>query len=303
MDIKPRNPKQNRKDWLDWLSDDLPTQKVREELRSFRVKQANTYKSRVQQPIHNAAKTVNLARSDGKTLVINLSMPKFKVPKLNFIKAGTNGYQLDLQINDTRNLIIGAGVVLLLVTGVSHLFSQDSTVTETSKPIVSSSVVPGTATVSSQSTSVLGESKTAQPSTASKNSSSSSSSSKLKPSFLPAVPSNKPELANSIPVRTAYDSSRGVYTFMDTFKGAPLTVNEQSLSGESASYQSSVKQNADKFGATQALTLAGGTAYVGVDKDTKFQIIVFSVRNVLVVVNSIAQHNASDWTPYLNSFY
>jgi hypothetical protein len=303
MDFKPSTPKQNRKDWLDWLSDDLPSQKVKEELRSFRVKQANAYRSRTQKPIHSSDKVVNQPAPNGKSLVVNLSIPKVKIPKLNFVKANADGYQLDLQINDTRNLIIGACVALLLIMGVSHLFSRHSAGIETSKPVISSGAVPTAAPVSSPSTSVLGESKTAQPSTAAKSSNSASASNKPKPSFLPAVPSNKPELANSIPVRTAYDSTRGVYTFMDTFKDAPLTVNEQSISGESTSPQTAVKQNADKFGAAQPLNLAGGTAYTGVDKDTKFQIIVFSVRNVLVVVNSISQHNASDWTSYLNSFY
>jgi hypothetical protein len=308
MDFKqPHNSQRRRSDWFDWwLADEAPAPAAREEIRRFRVKQANTYKRRGPSAEQTANHAATQPNSDGKSLVINLSIPKIKLPKLNYIKITTKNNQINLKINDPKALavVVCSAALALLVLG--HLFSHHSPAGTTSNPEIAaaSSAAPTTTSLSGA------QSTTAQaPQTAGSSSSAKTSAKKLpaggsSPDFTPAVPVTKPDLANSPPVRSAYDASRGVYTVMDTFKGAPVTINEQKLaSSDPKSAQDAVKQNADQISAKDPVTLANGsTAYMITDSKTGSQTIIFAVRNVLIYVNSLASHTNSDWRDYLNLF-
>jgi hypothetical protein len=90
---------------------------------------------------------------------------------------------------------------------------------------------------------------------------------------------------------------------MDSFRGAPLTINEQALpSLQPEANQAAVKENAAQVGIAQPISLPASTAYMVTDSKTNIQTVIFYVRNVLVYVNSLVQHSADDWKGYISLF-
>jgi hypothetical protein len=119
-----QHPKRN--DWFDWwLSDEQPGPKAQQQIRHFRVKQANSYRKR-NVPTPKPPQVAPAADSDGKSLVINLSIPKIKPPKFDFIKVKNGKYQLDLKLTSLRTLAVIICGVILASVAFSHLFSRSS---------------------------------------------------------------------------------------------------------------------------------------------------------------------------------
>jgi hypothetical protein len=307
MDFKhPHNSQKKRSDWFDWwLSDEAPAPAAREEIRRFRVKQANTYKRRAPSAKQASRNAAAQPQSDGKNLVINLTMPKIRLPKFDFIKISTKNNQLNLKVTNPRALAITACTAVLAVVVLAHVFghhapSAASGNTEIAKASLGT---PGTASLSGAQASNA-QSPQAASTSAGKATAAKTAASGSKPKFTPVVPVTKPDLANSPFARSAYDDSSGIYTVMDTFKGAPVTINEQDLgSSDAKANQEAVKQNADQIKADQPITLGNGaTAYVATNDQNHNQTAVLAVGKILIYVNSIATHSNSDWRDYLNLF-
>jgi hypothetical protein len=296
-----QHPKRN--DWFDWwLSDEQPGPKAQQQIRHFRVKQANSYRKR-NVPTPKPPQVAPAADSDGKSLVINLSIPKIKPPKFDFIKVKNGKYQLDLKLTSLRTLAVIICGVILASVAFSHLFSRSSAPASTT-----GSEAAQAASNSNSLPKISGETQTAagqnlQSGFSANSSNKATAPGGASPTFTPAVPITESELIKPTPIRTAYDPSRKVYTIMDSFRGAPLTINEQALpSLQPEANQAAVKENAAQVGIAQPISLPASTAYMVTDSKTNIQTVIFYVRNVLVYVNSLVQHSADDWKGYISLF-
>jgi hypothetical protein len=126
-------------------------------------------------------------------------------------------------------------------------------------------------------------------------------SANAQPSFKPAVPSNKPQLSSTGKKDTAYDSTRGVYSYSDALLGTSLTVSEQALPSNFKSADEAVASIAAQMGAKDKMYFNGGTAYMATDSKSNSQNIVASVNGLLILINSPFKHRTLDWEIYLNS--
>jgi hypothetical protein len=292
----PYNFRKKRSDWFDWwMADESPAPVAREEIRRARVARANTYNRRTPPP-RPLVKPAEVKSADGKSLVINLTMPNIKVD--------TGKNQINLKINDPRALVITACSLIIISVVLTRVFTHHSSSIVTSPEITTAAKTMPTVSNVSGAQTVKAQAPQAADASTAKASTAKAATTGSKPKFTPVVPVIKPELANSPFARSAYDDSRGVYTVMDTFKGAPVTINEQTLpSSDTNANQQAVKQNADQIKASQIVTLRNNfTAYVATNSQNHNQTAVFAVKNVLIYINSITTHSSDDWRDYLNLF-
>jgi hypothetical protein len=120
------------------------------------------------------------------------------------------------------------------------------------------------------------------------------------PSFKPAVPKDRPELANAANnSKAAFDGNRDVYSFQDTLLGTTLIVSEQPLPAKFSSAEQAVSQIAGAMGAKEPIP--GRNALMKTEAKNGSQTIVTSVKGLLVFIQSPFRHSAEDWKNYLGT--
>jgi hypothetical protein len=290
-----KTDKNSRRDYWDWwLSDEQPSAAAREEIRRQRVKAANTYRAR---GLNNQSAQPAAAAdyNEINSVIINL-----RVPSLDELKASKTGQVVSKYLPGRRAkaavLAVAVLICLLLFRGgpaVSPKTQSGAGV----KPAASAYPLTAKDSPLSKADSQIAGSQ-AQPVGGGSVLSQSAKSSRL--SFKPVVPKAKPELAQSAFGQTAYDHSTGVYTFIDTYMGKPLTVNETSVTSNYKSDADAAIQNATQNNASTPLSYSEGTAYVQ-SPSSGSQSVILAFRGVLVFINSPVSHSQSEWADYINS--
>lgn len=122
-----------------------------------------------------------------------------------------------------------------------------------------------------------------------------------KPSFSPLAPQDKPQLADPSKVGHTYDQAKSVYSYTDLVVGVPITVSQQPLPSGEGSAQSKIDNIATKLGAEQQIPTNSGTAYLQIDTKNNVHVVVFTKKDVLVLIRGTYPLPADAWAEYINS--
>ena len=133
--------------------------------------------------------------------------------------------------------------------------------------------------------------------------STTTSSPSTKASFTPVAPATKPQLGQYAFAQTSYDSSTGIYTYIDTLDGKPFSVSQQAIPSSYTTQQAAVDQVAASINAKQTISVPAGTGYMYVNPQNGQQTIVFALFGVFLSINSNFTHSTSDWQSYINSLH
>jgi hypothetical protein len=284
-----KNQKQN-KDWLDWwLSDEPPPPEVESQLKS------PTYVPLPEELLPRQ----ELPPEPGSTnITVNVNVPKLKKEHLEKLKnrlrqrdvarAATFVFGMMLLGLATHSFIFKSPLPAVAKNTGSHQVLAEST-QNTDAPTESTSLTPSV------------DSTAAAPSQAATEPTTTTDSSKA--SFTPVAPVSEPELGQYAFAKTSYDSSSGIYTYMDTVDGTTISVSEQQVPSNYSSPQAAVSQTATSIGATQTFTVDSGTAYIYTNPTNGQQTVVFSLFNILISINSELARTASQWQAYINALH
>jgi hypothetical protein len=121
------------------------------------------------------------------------------------------------------------------------------------------------------------------------------------PSFTPAAPKNKPQLGAIGDSQTAYDGSRDSFSFIDSLNGNQLTVSQQPLPGGSGTPQQAVTKVASQIGAAHQIVFDNGVAYLDNNPKSNSQTVIFSVKGLLIFINSPFNHPDDAYKAYIES--
>lgn len=119
------------------------------------------------------------------------------------------------------------------------------------------------------------------------------------PTFTPVAPSEKSQLASASSAGTGFDGTRDVYSYNDTLSGTGITVSQQPLPTGAASPQAAIDKVAKSIGATTPVSVPNGTKGYLADSHSGNQVVVFTVHNLLVFIQSPFTHTASDYQIYI----
>jgi hypothetical protein len=122
-----------------------------------------------------------------------------------------------------------------------------------------------------------------------------------KPSFAPIAPSTKPSLAEVGNQGTSFDGTRDSYSYSDTIENVPLIVSQQPLPSKFSNAAKAVSTAAQAIGARQTITTKSTVAYMATSSKTTNQSLVFSLKGLLIFIQSDFPHSADDWKNYINS--
>jgi len=248
-------------DWLDWLSDNPPSAAAREELRRKRVADANRYRPRTAPRRPTESNDAPESPNAPPNVTININLPKVKLPAVKLPA-------LPKPRLPSRKLLI-IGLMIALVAGGAGWWGINR--------------LQG----SSKSSSDAG-SAAVQPVRAS-------------PSFKPIAPKDKPQLANFEPKVTYYDGRHDTYSFTDLLPGGHITVSEQPLPAKLGPLPQALASVAAQVGAKEQLVTDHGPAYMNTNPKSGSQIIVFTLNNLLIFINSPYGHNSGAWKDYINN--
>jgi hypothetical protein len=122
------------------------------------------------------------------------------------------------------------------------------------------------------------------------------------PSFVPLVPKDKPQLGDysSKNKSIAYDGNRDTYSFIDILDANNLTVSEQPLPTGMGTTSQTIATIARQIGAKDPILLKNDTAYIKSVKNGG-QTIVFSMKDLLVFINSPFDHPDEAYKAYIES--
>lgn len=119
---------------------------------------------------------------------------------------------------------------------------------------------------------------------------------KTKPEFEPVTSGAAAE-----PAKSAYDSTKGVYSFADKVAGKDVIVSQQPVPEQFKSAFDAVNDIAESLKAGQSTAINGGTAYIATDEQAGAQTVVFSKNNLLIFIQSPFKHSQAQWQAYINS--
>jgi hypothetical protein len=121
-----------------------------------------------------------------------------------------------------------------------------------------------------------------------------------KPNFTPLVPSNQPNFS-SVGQEAAFDATKDVYSYQDSLDGTQFTLSQQPVPANFSSAKDAVQSVAKSLSASTALITKTGTAYLATDSQSNSQIIVYTVDDLLIFIQSPFTHPGSDWVNFLNT--
>ncbi|HVO86558.1 MAG TPA: hypothetical protein VMT23_02385 [Candidatus Binatia bacterium] len=261
---KSSGTNQYYKDWFDWWLDDVQPS----EADKLQLQQVHSQHLAAAKPIEQAADDYQ-----PKYLTLNLSLPK---PSLsNLSKSNFNSLNLQKLVSSKFGKAALAVCASLLIISVGYGLVGRHGVGVVAPPETAASKALATAGGSAISVS------------------------RTYASFKPVAPIGKPQLANYAAGQTTYDGLHDMYTYDDTFQGAPLTVSQHAVTSQYTSATDAVTKIAAQIGATNKIQLTNGTAYLKTDPVSNAQDIILSVRGILLYVDSKTSHSPADWQVYL----
>lgn len=115
----------------------------------------------------------------------------------------------------------------------------------------------------------------------------------------------KPDFEYSLPKGDAqevrYNSERKVVSFVDSIGGVEITVSQQPLpEGFKDSVQDKVRKLAEDFSATEVLSTANPTAFLGTSAKGP-QTVIFAKKDLLVFIQSAKKIDNHDWAEYITN--
>jgi hypothetical protein len=124
------------------------------------------------------------------------------------------------------------------------------------------------------------------------------------PTFDTLAPESKPQLGEGADSQnTAYDGTRGLYSYKDTLMGFPIIVSQQTLPDDVKKDPKKLETVAKSMGGTlSSFETAFGKAYMTTsDKKGEGQRGVFIYRDVMVFVQSYRNFDDDTWKFYIES--
>lgn len=304
----------NKQAWLDWLADDPPAPEAGAELRQRFKQQANSYQPRnraaapgpqtqhqttvaAPQPVPQAPAVPNTAPAAHQahmapvpaapaTVSIQIHIPaihteRFKrgIAKIKrsiaqlraWIVQGWEWLLGQFATNRKRTISIAAGVVVVLVLLIVP-------------PLFNFGSKPKQGSASGGSAGGVAKPK--------------------KPNYDVVHPSTKPQLANPDGVHAAYDSKRESYSFRDYIGQNGFIVSQQPVPAkfqDGAAAVSAIAPTLNQDVKPEALKTLFGTAYVSTNPKYGSQSVVFSIRNLLLFIQSAHAFTDEEWTNYINA--
>lgn len=123
-------------------------------------------------------------------------------------------------------------------------------------------------------------------------------SSQSKPAYAPL----EPDTSSGTVSGAQYDSKRQLYKYNDTYKGASLTISQQTLPDALREDKSKLKDIAKaSIGATEKFDTVHGDVYITTDDSTGMQRMVVAHRQLLVFIQSSKTLSNSDWVTYIQA--
>ncbi len=251
------------KEWLDWLEDSPPSPSLREKMRSRAVERASRPVRGGSRP--HAATSVPKPSSGtpdpgAKIVAIHIALPSIKAIKRRLHAVRA---KLGSVIGKHRKAYItGFCAVVILAVGAG---SYASLAGSGSDPVNDPDVL-------SQNT--------------------------QKPAFEYSLPGGE-ETALEGEVR--YDPNRKVVNFKDSIGGVTIIISQQPLpEGFSDDTTEKVRKLAEGFSATEALTTASPTAYLGTSVEGP-QTVIFAKNDLLVFIRSDKAIDKRDWAQYVTN--
>lgn len=120
------------------------------------------------------------------------------------------------------------------------------------------------------------------------------------PTYTPVVPETKSELASTKTAGTGFDGTRDTYSYQDSISGLAFTVSQQPMPSDNATPQAKIDKIAKAIGGTTVVKIPNGTkGYISGDVKSGNQVIVFTLHNLLVFIQSPFSHPPSDWETYI----
>lgn len=117
----------------------------------------------------------------------------------------------------------------------------------------------------------------------------------------PPFPSLTPSGDSASPTDKKYDPMKKVVSYTDTIGGVKITVSQQQLPGGfQDNPQEKVKKLAEDFSATDVLSTANPTAYLGTSAKGP-QTVIFTKNGLLIFMQSATKIDNHDWASYITS--
>lgn len=311
--------KNNKQAWLDWLADDPPAAGAQAELRERFKQQANSYQpvnrahqptvaaspAPVQQTVAPPAQASNAAQpaptpaapsAAPATVSIQIHIPALHTERFKRAATQIKRWFVWLQVqaqkawswlrtqslpwartqfreHRARATAITVAVAVLLIAPIGFTLLHSTGVL----------------------TAGGGSHGTASGGTAKK---------PTKPSYEVVRPSNKPNLATPDGKNAAYDSSRQEYSYRDSIGTNGFIVSQQPVPAKFGTGQLAVTAIAPTVmkGITPVkLNVVTGSAEVSTNPNNGNQIVVASVRTLLLFIQSGHQFTTTEWENYLNT--
>ncbi len=285
--MKHKKDKQN-KDWLDWwLSDEAPPPEVESKLNIPYIPPPEESLPRQELPPEPVATNIT----------VNVNVPKVSKDDLQKLK---NRLQ---QRDITRAAGFAVGMMLLGLGAHSFVFKSPAPVSAPQAHKVLSASTSNTSTPAQTITISPSASQVLSPQAPTNTLNTSNTSTANKASFQPVAPASEPDLGQYAFIKTSYDSASGIYTYMDTVDGTTISVSEQQIPSNYSSPQDAVDKAAALINASHRISTKAGTAYVYSNPKTSAQTLVFSVKGLILSINSEIPHTDGVWQNYINSLH
>lgn len=124
------------------------------------------------------------------------------------------------------------------------------------------------------------------------------SQNQVKPDFTYILPKGKSAGAD---MAVKFDPEKKVVNFQDSIGGVPITISQQQLpTSLKEDTQNRVKKLAEEFAATEVLSTANPTAYLGTSAKGP-QTIIFAKKDLLIFIQSSKEIDNHDWAEYVTN--
>lgn len=121
------------------------------------------------------------------------------------------------------------------------------------------------------------------------------------PTFKPLVPNDKKDLANSNGTTSKYIPDRQLYTYLDTYLGAQVTVSEQPAPENLVKNSDELAKLAASIGAKDKVDTAFGPAYIATSQNGTSQRVVTVQRGLLIFIETIKKYDNDAWKLYIEN--
>lgn len=121
------------------------------------------------------------------------------------------------------------------------------------------------------------------------------------PAELGYRPLTPPTRADGSKAKSSFDDKRDLYTFMDTYMDANITVNQQAMPENLKNNTKNIAALAASFDAKEKFTSTVGEVYLYTDETVESQRLMVINDKMLMFAQSTKRLAAADWIAYLQS--